>query len=350
MENFSLISLIGLFLILSAVIWVAGVTLTKTSDTLDTRFKLGEAFGGMILLGIAGTLPEIAIIISASLAGRYDVVVGNLIGGIAVQTLVIVICDFAIKGKRPLSYHAGSKVLSYEGLFVAILTFIALIGMKINWGMGQLQLSPISIILAVGWIYGLYLINKIRKRIELYDAAEGSEPGRMHHEKRAAENHPFFAGISTGRVVRIFLIASVVTLIAGVLIEKVSSGIASGLGLSTGLFAGTILALVASLPEISSSLESIAIGDNQLAISEIFGGNALMPALFIVGDLIAGHPILPFAKTSDIIFAILGVTMTLIYTISLFRRPKRRYFRLGVDSILAVAVYIVGIVILSFIG
>ena len=40
----------------------------RSTDSLDRRFGLGEALGGLILLAIAGTLPEIAIVASASLA------------------------------------------------------------------------------------------------------------------------------------------------------------------------------------------------------------------------------------------------------------------------------------------
>ena len=68
-------------------IWVAGTTLSKATDVIDRRFNLGEALGGMILLSIAGTLPEIAITVSAAAKGNLGLAAGNLIGGIAVQTM-----------------------------------------------------------------------------------------------------------------------------------------------------------------------------------------------------------------------------------------------------------------------
>ena len=42
-----------------ALTWAAGVLLSRAADALDVRFGLGEALGGLILLAVAGSLPEI---------------------------------------------------------------------------------------------------------------------------------------------------------------------------------------------------------------------------------------------------------------------------------------------------
>src|SRR5580765_1133801 len=76
--------------------WIAGTQLTRSTDVLDRRFGLGEALGGLILLAIAGSLPELAITISAAADGNLGLAAGNLIGGIAIQTMVLVVCDLAV--------------------------------------------------------------------------------------------------------------------------------------------------------------------------------------------------------------------------------------------------------------
>ena len=347
MDNLPLYLTIIIFILAGAVTWIAGVTLAKATDTLDTRYKIGDALGGLILLGIAGSLPEIAVVYSAAISGRYSVILGNLIGGISIQTLIIVIFDFAVKKKKPLSYLSGSMLMSLESLFAIGVTIIAIFGMIIPTKFSVFHASPFSIGILIAWILGLLLINKERKLQRFNETAVDAQPGRKHHEKRAVENHPFFANKTNLHVILIFILASIVTLIAGVLLEKTGSAFANSLGIGTGIFAATAIAFVTSLPEISTGLESIFIGDNQLAISDIMGGNAYMVTIFLFADLVAGKSIFLFASKSDLILGCLAIVMMGIYSVSFVSKLRHRYFRLGLDSYLEIIVYIVGIYLLT---
>lgn len=78
-------ALVLVFAAAGAATWVAGVYLSKATDVIDDRFNLGDAVGGMLLLGLAGSLPELAITASAALSGHLSLAVGNLLGGIAMR-------------------------------------------------------------------------------------------------------------------------------------------------------------------------------------------------------------------------------------------------------------------------
>jgi cation:H+ antiporter len=106
-SNLSTTVLLVIFTASAAVIWVAGVKLADTTDILSSRLKLGTALGGVIVLAIATNLPEIAITVSAALSGNLGVAVGNILGGIAIQTVVLVAMDLAMKEAVPMSYRAG---------------------------------------------------------------------------------------------------------------------------------------------------------------------------------------------------------------------------------------------------
>lgn len=93
MDSLPLWLLALIFVAGAAVIWVAGIQLSKTTDVLDAKLHLGSALGGLIVLAVATNLPEIAITVSAALSGNIEVAAGNILGGIALQTVVLVVLD-----------------------------------------------------------------------------------------------------------------------------------------------------------------------------------------------------------------------------------------------------------------
>ncbi|MDR2214346.1 MAG: hypothetical protein LBE59_00705, partial [Nevskiaceae bacterium] len=91
-------------------------------------------------------------------------------------------------------------------------------------------------------------------------------------------------------------------------------------------------------------LRAIAKRDYALAISDIFGGNAFLPVLFLPVALISGHAVLPLAERTDIYLAALGTLLTCVYLAGLLFQRQRKLWGLGVDSILVLAIYAVGMV------
>ncbi len=59
--------------------------------------------------------------------------------------------------------------------------------------------------------------------------------------------------------------------------------------------------------------------------------------------MISGKPVLPAAHDTDIYLTALGIILTVVYMAGLIFRPRRRHARLGIDSIAAVVIYVVGI-------
>src|SRR2546421_2660099 len=110
-ERLPLLTLSVVFLAAGAVVWIAGIYVSRTTDVLSSRFKLGEALGGAILLAIVTNLPEIAITISGALRNQLGIATGNILGGIAIQTVVLVVFDVFGTGKRmPLIGGHGASL------------------------------------------------------------------------------------------------------------------------------------------------------------------------------------------------------------------------------------------------
>ncbi|MHB8060574.1 MAG: sodium:calcium antiporter [Gaiellaceae bacterium] len=323
--------------------WIAGISLARSTEALDTRFNLGDALGGMILLAIAGTLPEVAITVSAVIQGHLGLAAGNLIGGIAVQTLVLVICDLTAGRRNALTYLVGSLIPVLEALLVILVVTFVLMGALLKPSVAIGPLSPASIAIVVVWFCAMVIINRVRKSPSWEAIAPGSKTGRPHRRVPHPKAPPPHKGVSTLRVALYFLTACVVTLVAGVFLQVAGSDLAGRAGINGVIFGATVLALATALPEISSGISAVRLGDHGLAISDVFGGNAFQVCLFLVADLIAMKPVLPTAGRQNSWLAILGIGLTTIYAVGIIFRPKRCYLRLGADSLLVILLFALGI-------
>jgi cation:H+ antiporter len=336
--------LVAIFVVAAGATWIAGNTLSKSTDALDVRLDLGEELGGLLLLSIAGSLPELAITVSAAASGNLDLAAGNLIGGIAVQTMVLVACDIAVGRERPLTFLVGALSPVLEGLLVALVVSGVLMGSLLNESTAIAGVvSPASVGIVVVWLFGIYVINRVRKSPRWKITMEGSRRGRRHHRDPLPNKPHPFASRTTVQVAGVFGAACAVTLAAGVVLEMTGNTLADRAGVNGVIFGATVLAGATALPEISSGIAAVRLGDNALALGDIFGGNAFQLCLFLVADLVAGTPVLPQAGDLNAWLASLGVGLTAIYAMGVIIRPLRCRARLGPDSILAIVVFAVGI-------
>lgn len=104
------------------------------------------------------------------------------------------------------------------------------------------------------------------------------------------------------------------------------------------------MAAATSLPELSTGLTSVRVGDYQLAMSDIFGGNAFLPVLFLLATLISGEAVLPSTQDTDIYLTAVAMVLTLTYATGLLFRPSRRVARMGADSLIVLVLYVLGVV------
>jgi len=335
--------LLGVFVAGAIAIWVAGTSLSKATDVIDRRFNLGEALGGMILLSIAGTLPEIAITVSAAAKGNLELAAGNLIGGIAVQTMVLVLCDAAASRRQSLTYLVGSLIPVLEALLVVLVVSIVMMGALLPESTSIGPVSPASLAIVGAWLAGLFALNRVRKSPAWKVEMPGSAPGRPHRRQVHPDEKPTPITKSTSRALIAFGIGCLITLVAGVILEVAGNDLANRAKINGVIFGATVLSVASALPEISSGIAAVRLGDNELAVSDIFGGNSFQLCLFLVADLVAGKAILPQAGNLDAWLAALGIALTVIYAFGVIMRDENCVLRLGRDSILALVVFGLGI-------
>ena len=247
-------------------------------------------------------------------------------------------------GEQPLTFLVGSLVPVVEGLAVVFVVGEVLLGALLPASYAIGPASPASIAIVATWLGLLWVLNHVQRRPRWELVMPGAQPGRPDRSVREPKHPKQHAHRPTLIVAAMFAAGCVVTLIGGVVLERGGDVLAGRAGINGVIFGATVLALATALPEISSGIAAVRVGDHQLATGDIFGGNAFQVCLFLVADLIAGRPVLPTAGIQNSWLGGLGIVLTVIYVIGVVVRPSRCLLRLGVDSILVVIVFALGVV------
>jgi cation:H+ antiporter len=167
----------------------------------------------------------------------------------------------------------------------------------------------------------MLVINRVRNAPKWEIVMPGSKPGRPHRRvPHPVVTHPY-AKLGTGRIAAIFAGGSAVILGAGVALMQ------SG-----------------ALPEIATGITAARLGDNQLVMGDIFGGNAFQVCLFLLADVLAGKATLAAAGAQNSWLAGLGILVTMVYATSVIVRPEKNHLRVGIDSIIVLVLIVIGMV------
>jgi cation:H+ antiporter len=248
----------------------------------------------------------------------------------------------------PLTYKAASLGLVIEGSLVIAMLAIVVEGTRLSPDALYIRTSGPALLLGIMWVIGLLLIARAQKGLPWHE--RGNPPDGQEHPRGHRKTMREQAGPSTRRASIEFIVAALVTLAGGVALERLSESLSSHLGLSGVLFGATVLAAATSLPELSTGLQSLKLGDYQLAVSDIFGGNAFLPVLFLPATLISNTAVLPQAHASDVYLTAVAIFLTVIYICGLIFRPKRQYWGFGPDSLAVIGFYTLSVVGLIFVS
>jgi cation:H+ antiporter len=130
------------------------------------------------------------------------------------------------------------------------------------------------------------------------------------------------------------------------MLEQTGNQLADDMGINGVVFGATILAAVTALPEISSGIAAVRLGQVGLAMSDIYGGNAMQLTFFLLADLLAGNPVLPTASAESLWLGAAGGVVTAMFAYGLLVRHDTKVAGLGRDSILVLCTYVAAVLFL----
>ncbi len=329
--QFPLAANVALFLVATGVIALAGWRLAGQADRLADVTGLGEALAGALFLGASTSLPGITTSAVTAWRGFPEFAVSNAVGGIAAQTAFLAVADIFYR-KVNLEHAAASASNILLGTLLITLLSVPLLAAS-GPNVAVFGINPASIILVLGYIYGMRLVSRAR-----------DEPmWRPQHtpETRADEPDPDpLRGKSVSSLWIAFAVTAAIVGAAGWIVAQTGMAVASTTGLSETAVGGFFTAVSTSLPELVTAVAAVRQGSLTLAVGGIIGGNSFDTLFIAVADVAyRDGSIYHHISNRQTFLMALTILLTGILVMGLVRREKRGIANIGFESFSILLIY-----------
>ncbi|MDP8266938.1 MAG: hypothetical protein P9M07_08400 [Candidatus Aceula meridiana] len=317
------------FFLSAAVVVAGGVRLTRYADALSEKMNLSKAWVGMILLGLITSFPELAASLASTVLLRApNLAVGNIAGSVNFNLMIIVLMDIIYRKGAITDQVKPSRTYDFSAEFFGILASIVVIEIFLAWHLGVLSFGHVS--------YGsiLIVLVYILSVKTIFDSGE----------RPSVEIKPIAQAIKDAKepIIKLLISASVVV-VGGIWLSGICDDIAQTTSLGR-TFTGTVfLGFVTSLPEIVVSLSALKMGAFDLAFGNVLGSNIFNILILAICDIFyKSGPIFARVSSTHILIMAVSVLLTTILIIGIQSPKKKTIFGLGLDTILMLICFAMG--------
>ena len=282
----------------------ADVFVDGSSDTAR-KFKVPKMLIGLTIVSFGTSAPELAVSIQSILAGKGDILLGNVIGSNILNILLILGVSATVRKEIPV------LVLMTLG-FAAVLSD-KLFGLSENLFTRQ---DGVILLLFFG-IFIYYLFGMLNRKSNKVEEDEG-EP------------------VNLAKSIAMIVFGLLAVVLGSDLVVRGASDIAANFGVSQRLISLTIVALGTSLPELVTSVIATKKGEYDIAIGNIVGSN-----IFNIG-IVAGLPVAILGGVAGGAFSIVDVVALVISPIVLFifaKNDQKISFKEGLAFLVLFVIY-----------
>jgi len=289
------------------------------SSGLARLFHVPALIIGLTIVALGTSAPELAVSVSASIAGANEIALSNVLGSNIFNLLVVLgscallypvpVDNPVLKRDFPLSVTATLFLLLAVGTAPFIKGDFFSLSMDQNVGIVTRLIG-----LALFTVFVIYIILLIKN-------ARQSPQADYEGEIAPLWRCLLYIGIGVAAIV-----------IGGKMVVYSAKGIASAFGMSETLIGLTVVAVGTSLPELVTSLVAAHKKETGLAIGNVIGSN-IFNLMFILGISSMLHPVaVNTASVYDLAFLLFVSLLTWFFAIE-----KKSVNRL--EGILMLAVY-----------
>ena len=315
----------------ACVVVFCGAKLAVYGDVLATLTGWGRLFVGSLLMAFATSLPELSANVSAVRLDppNPELALGDILGSNMLNIFILAAVALGFGAKRFLVSVAPEQ--GYLIVAASVLTGLALLlaGLGISVSLWEVGLS--SVVLIVVFIIGMWVVYKTRPQ-------DGNE----------YDSEPL---MGLGRAWALFGLVAAGVLVSGFFLAWSADQIAEITGIASSTLGILLMAVVTSMPEISSTIAAARMGAADLGVAGLYGSCAFNISILFFSDIFFRDGIVVIhIQSGHFVAGGVAVGMMLLgLALVLAHRRLRQVVAVGVLGLMA-GVYVAGAVIVAIIG
>ena len=320
----SLVAASGLFLLAAVVIVISASFLASAADVIAEKMGLGRLWVGSLLLAGATSLPELVTAVSAAIGGSAELAAGNILGAnmLNMSNLALLLAFF---GGREVFRLVAPQQTWVAGSAI-FLTAMATLFVAIQIDFKVLAISIPGIAILVSYL----IISRFLRKFSM----EAEET-----EERVGSSHSLAWGWT------VFTLAAAGVFVAGPALAISAESIAEITGIGSSFVGVLGLAVVTTLPELTTTFAAFRMKAYDLGIANIYGTNSFNIVALAAADLAyTDGSLYSFTGGSTITAGLIAILLMGLGLAQLAaRRPLKQFSLIEPSPPLFVGIYVIGL-------
>lgn len=251
------------------LLFLGGEGLVRGSIAIAERLGVSKLLIGLVIVGIATSMPELLVAIKAALGGSPDIAIGNVIGSNMANILLI----FGLTAL--LLPFAGWDRSAIRDAVIAALAALALV-ILVHQDMIGLREGVLLLAALAAYLIASYWLERRKNTDTVFE-----------HEAEEYQDIKFSAPWMAPVVV---IIATCLLVLGADLLLDGAVGIARAFSISEAVIGLSLIALGTSLPELATAIVATLRKHSDVVLGNVIGSN-IFNVLAILGTTAVIHPI-----------------------------------------------------------
>ncbi len=319
-----------IYLALAIAVVLLSIKASVYVDLLDKNTKLSGAFIGGVLLSAVTSLPELLTSLSSTVwLKNPGLSLGNILGSnlfnMTIIAMLIILWTSNFKKSNISKSHSYTAWVTLAIYVAVALNMLNIVNFEV------VTISITSIIILVLYTLGVKTMSN----------DDGGTADEFKDETAVTTS------LSLKQIIIRFILVSIGLVISSILITYVTDIIAARLNLGASLAGALLLGIATSLPELTSCVSLVKIGNFNVAVGNVVGSNLFNFLIIFISDLLfIGGTVYNFTdnQTKNLVLFGLISTILMLTVLKIKDKIKNKYI-LYIPSIGIIVSYLLFMIV-----